>query len=151
VGADGRGEFCLVVRVEEERQRRRRPFPAHLFFDAPPPPPQKLQQQAHGLTGGDGDDGRVSYLINVYYEFGAAENGFYDDTLSVSFASERPRTGPGDYFDHDATITGGTGRFLGATGRMTISDAVWDEDEDLVVKSAKLRFEVYVPNNFPKA
>lgn len=99
------------------------------------------------LDGGDEGDVSMRRLLVVCFEFGSEADGYFDDALTVTIvAKRRLDAGPGDWIDYDAVINGGAGRFLGATGRVQVSDAVFGETQ---LKSGVFEFLFYVPNNFP--
>jgi hypothetical protein len=98
----------------------------------------------------------VRAVVNLVFEFGSKDAGFFDDTIAVTSvikpivgggASSAAAAG-GGVVDYDGLVTSGAGRFKGATGTMRLVDAVFDDN--LSVVSTRLRFEVYVPNNLPK-
>lgn len=57
----------------------------------------------------------VIHQMQLVYEFGTAEEGYFDDTIHVSVLTKQI-PGSSNHIDHDGAIVGGTGRFLGATG-----------------------------------
>ena len=83
-------------------------------------------------------------LNSVVYEFGKAEDGYWDDTIAVTLVSKRGLTPGAEFADYDAIVTGGTGRFLGATGKMDVSDSKF-ENGNLVVTQGIVRFDLFVP------
>lgn len=96
------------------------------------------------------DDARVVRTqTQVTYEFGKAADGFFDDVLHVVVVHKRRTDAAADFADYDAVVTGGRGKFLGATGQMTVIEATY-EDGNLVPTSGLVRFEVWVPNNLPR-
>ena len=111
-----------------------------------PPPHHRNNQTKQGvdpLLPGT----QVRSINQVVYEFGTAADGHFDDTLMVTVISKRATTGPGDFTDYDAAITGGTGKFLGATGRVAVQTAALQNN--LVVTSGMVTFEAWVPKNLP--
>lgn len=87
----------------------------------------------------------VRGLVNVAYEFGSTEAGFFDDAISQTLVTKRDVTARGaEFADHDSPITGGAGRFLGAMGRTSVRSGGATEG-DLTVTRIYARFDVYVP------
>jgi hypothetical protein len=68
----------------------------------------------HPIPGQDVQDS-TSNLVHFVVEFGSPESSYYDDSIHISkvWKGVANVTGMTDY---DSAITGGTGRFLGATG-----------------------------------
>ena len=102
--------------------------------------------------GVDVDAGQVvaRALVNLMFEFGTAAAGYFDDAIAVSTII-KPILGPNSStrpFDYDGVVTGGTGRWMAATGRMSVVDAVFNDDG--IITSTRLRFQIYVPNDLPK-
>jgi hypothetical protein len=89
----------------------------------------------------------VRAMVNLVFEFGGPDE-FYDDTITVTSLIKPFAGSQAPPLDYDGQITGGSGRFLGATGRMRVLDTVFNDD--LTILSTKLRFEAYVPVNFPR-
>ena len=86
----------------------------------------------------------------VIYEFGTAADGYFDDSIVVSILSKRTTVAANGFVDYDAIITGGSGKFLGATGRMTVSSAAF-QDGSLIATSGDIVFEAWVPKRLPMA
>jgi hypothetical protein len=87
-------------------------------------------------------------LLHVLHEFGSAENE-YRDTLSLTVTTKwlLSPTAPSSFVDYEGVVNGGSGKFLGAGGRMYVTDVVI---EDNLLKEAVFNFAVYVPNDLPK-
>lgn len=90
----------------------------------------------------------VRSQIQVNYEFGSGAAGYYDDMLVVSVISKRALVSGVDFGDYDGAITGGTGKFAGATGTMTIRNALFPSG-GIMVQSGIVEFKVWVPRNPP--
>lgn len=102
------------------------------------------------LVAGQEDGERISRrLLDTMYEFGS-EDSQYPDSLSVATLAKWSLfpNKASDFVDFESVVNGGRGRFLGATGEVTVKDTVIVDD---TLVSATYSFRVFVPNNFPKA
>jgi hypothetical protein len=90
----------------------------------------------------------VRSQIQVNYEFGGAAQGSYDDMIVVSVVSKRLISTTTEFVDYDGAVAGGTGRFTGATGRITASAPVF-ESGTILVKQGVVKFQVWVPRKPP--
>lgn len=80
------------------------------------------------------------------YEFGAPGYWYVDGVNTV--ATQRRDQETGALANHIAQITGGRGKFLGATG---IARVVFKEGGDGgLIRPSVTTFEIFVPNNLPK-
>lgn len=85
----------------------------------------------------------------VAFEFGA-QSAEFPDALSVTVLTKwlLSSTKPSDFTDYEGLVSAGRGRFLGATGQVSVKDIVIVDD---LLKSATFSFQLFVPNNLPKA
>lgn len=88
-------------------------------------------------------------MANIHYEFGAPNQGFYDDTIAVILTSKRTLSQVSGFADVDGAVVGGTGRWLGATGSMDIPNNLYINGTTRVQRSL-LVFNVWVPRNLPR-
>lgn len=108
-------------------------------------PPKKQSNKPLPGTG----DRFTQRLLNAQFEFGNMANYFTDASLSFQLLTTRLLNDKPGYFVHwDGIVTGGKGRFYGATGTMTVSQPEFN-DSDFVL-SAVYTFDIHVPNNLPK-
>ena len=98
------------------------------------------------VIGADaGLGGAVRSLVHAFYEFGVAQGTYFDDAISVEVVTKRDvAAGGATYADHDTAISGGSGKFLGAFGKISVRDADI-QDGTLNVKRIFVRFDVFVP------
>lgn len=113
-----------------------------------PPSPNKQSNEPVDPDAPDGDRIANRLLVSVF-EFGDAEDQ-YPDSLSVTVTTKwlLSPTAPSEFTDYEGIIAGGRGRFMAASGQVTVSDVVI---EDNLLKEAVFNFKVYVPADLPKA
>lgn len=91
----------------------------------------------------------VRSLLTIHYEFGTAADDYFDDTLVTVVSTKRLASGASlPFADYDSVVTGGTGKFLGASGYVTLKDAVF-QGGTIIVKQGLLTFHVWVPRDLP--
>ena len=103
----------------------------------------------------------VRTFVQVVYEFGDRSD-YYDNAIAVTTIVKRAlnaNASAGPWADHDGVITGGSGMFMGASGRVTWPSAPNFLPNNSLLQNGVILFEVWVPrlpliggsSTFPKA
>ena len=114
-------------------------------------PPHNTQSNVPVNPDAPDGDSIATRLLSALFEFGDPDEAYgTPDSLSVTITTKwlLSATQPSEFTDFDGVISGGIGRWVGAGGRVSVSDVVIVNN---LLQEAKFRFRFYVPADLPHA